>query len=237
MSNELVANVSNETIAALDKAAADGALAQREVSQFKRTMMTANVITTLRNLLTPKIMQPIMALQNTSLGFKTDNYNGYPIDVVKDALIEATFKGVYPVGNEFNIIAGRCYITKEGYFHKLSDIPEFSWIEVPSIPRNIGDAGAVVEVTLEWTLKGKKFERKLNFAIRVNKGMGSDAIVGKAIRKARAWLYTTVTGQEVGDGDVEGDAEIIDIKAEPVKESPFEQKAEDAEEITDELPM
>ena len=102
MSNELVANVSNETIAALDKAAADGALAQREVSQFKRTMMTAGVITTLRNLLTPKIMEPIMALQNTSLGFRTDNFNGYPVDVVKDALIEATFKGVYPVGNEFN---------------------------------------------------------------------------------------------------------------------------------------
>lgn len=235
MRNELV-NVSAETIAALDKAAADGMLAQKEVSQFKRAMMTAGAITTLRSLLTPKVMEPIMALQNSALGFRTDNPNGYPVDVVKDALIEATLKGVYPVGNEFNIIASRCYITKEGYFHKLSDIPEFSWIEVPGIPRNVGDVGAVVEVSLEWTLKGKKFERKLNFAIRVNKGMGADAIIGKAIRKARAWLYTTVTGQEVGDGDVDGDIEIIDAK--PKSTSPFEkQPTADAEVVSDELPM
>lgn len=218
MANELA--IANETVAALDKAAASGIIAQREASQFKRTLLVSTAMRELQNLLTPKIMTPIMNLQNKSLGFRTDNPAGYPVDVVRDCLIEATLKGVYPVGNEFNILAGRCYITKEGYFHKLRDIPKFSWIEVPGIPRNVGDMGAVIKVSLEWTHEGKKGAKELELAIRVNRGMGADAIIGKAIRKARAWLYTTITGQEIGDGEVDGD--VIDVEVKDTK-SPFEQ--------------
>ena len=90
---------------------------------------------------------------------------------------------------------------------------------------------------MEWTLKGKKGEKELELAIRVNRGMGADAIIGKALRKARAWLYTTVTGQEVGDGDVEG--EIVDVTPEPEK-SPFEQPPQEDKtpsEGADQLPM
>ena len=65
MSNELVANVSNETIAALDKAAADGALAQREVSQFKRTMMTAATPSK-----TPKTETHVMTEVTERFGFR-----------------------------------------------------------------------------------------------------------------------------------------------------------------------
>ena len=125
MSNELC--IANETISALDKAAENGLVAQREVSAFKKMALVAGAIGELRNLLTPKVMAPIMALQNTSIGFKTDNPAGYPLEVVRDCLIEATLKGVYPVGNEFNIISRQCYITKEGYFHKLRDIPNFGY--------------------------------------------------------------------------------------------------------------
>lgn len=235
MGNELV--VANETIAALDKAAANGLLAQKEASQFKRMMLVSIAIGELKGLLTPKVMEPIMHLQNTSIGFKTDNPAGYPVDVVRECLIEATLKGVYPVGNEFNIISKQCYITKEGYFHKLRDIPNFSWIETPGIPRNVGDTGAIIKVHLEWVLCGKKFEKELELAIRVNRGMGADAIIGKALRKARAWLYTTVTGQEIGDGDVDGD--VIDVPATSVK-SPFEEHpTEEAgrSNASDELPM
>jgi hypothetical protein len=36
--------------------------------------------------------------------------------------------------------------------------------------------------------------------------MGTDAIIGKATRKARAWLWQHITGQEIPDGDA---SEII----------------------------
>lgn len=233
MGNELV--IANETVTALDKAAANGLLAQKEASQFKRMMLVSVAIGELKSLLTPKIMEPIMHLQNTSIGFKTDNPAGYPVDVVRDCLIEATLKGVYPVGNEFNIISKQCYITKEGYFHKLRDIPGFSWIETPGIPRNVGETGAIIKVQLEWTLNKQKSSKELELAIRVNRGMGADAIIGKALRKARAWLYTTVTGQEIGDGDVDG--EVIDVPAEEAKSSPFEQQPPKAAAEEGSLPM
>lgn len=229
--------VANETIAALDKAAENGLLAQKEVSQFKRAFMIAETIGELRNILTPKVMDPFMKLQNTSIGFKTDNPGGYPVDVVRDCVIEATLKGVYTVGNEFNIIQRQCYITKEGFGHKLKSIPNFGWIETPGIPRiNAECSGAVIRVHLEWTLNKQKFEKDLDLAIRANRGMGPDAIIGKAIRKARAWLYTAVTGQEVGDGEAE-DAVLIDTPAEQ-KKSPFEESPkEDAKQEQGNLPM
>lgn len=236
MGNELV--IADATVAALDKAAANGLLAQKEASQFRRAAMVAGSIAELRSILTPKVMDVFMRLQNTSIGFKTDNPAGYQVDVVRDCLIEATLKGVYPVGNEFNIIAKQCYITKEGYFHKLRDLPNFSWVETPAIPRIVGDSGAVIKVALEWKYNGQKFDKELELAIRVNRGMGADAIIGKAIRKARAWLYTTVTGQEIGDGDVDG--EVVDVTPEAVK-SPFEGKPAEAEPAAadggDQLPM
>lgn len=234
MSNELC--IANETISALDKAAENGLVAQREVSAFKKMALVAGAIGELRNLLTPKVMAPIMALQNTSIGFKTDNPAGYPLEVVRDCLIEATLKGVYPVGNEFNIISRQCYITKEGYFHKLRDIPNFGWTEVPGIPVLRGDYGAIIKVKLEWTHNKKSGSTELELAIRVNKGMGADAIVGKAIRKARAWLFSTITGQDIGDGDVEDEA--IDVPPGDIREtaSPFE-KPPAPEAAPDELPM
>lgn len=235
MSTELM-KVSDELVNALDRAAANGLLAMQQTNQFKRAFMVAEAVNELRSIMNPKVMDSFMRLQNSSIGFKTDRpKDGYPMDVVRDCLIDATMNGVYCVGNEFNIISGQCYVTKNGFGHKLRDIPDFSWIETPGIPR-CNDKGAIIEYQLEWWHKGKHYEKTLTLAIRVNAGMGTDAIIGKASRKARAWLYATVTGMEVGDGDAD---DAVVVPAEEVKESPFEQKpVQDAEEVEqDQLPM
>lgn len=235
MSNEIASK--NLLIDALDKAAQDGMLAQKESSQFKKMFAISGAIAELKNLLTPVVMKQVMELQNTSLGFKTDNKAGYSLDIVKNCLIEATLKGVYPVGNEFNIIASQCYITKEGFYHKLRDIPNFTWVETPNIPKMAGEKGAIISIELEWINNKKEFNKTLELAIRVNSMMGTDAIIGKAIRKARAWLYTTVTGQDVGDGDV--DDGIIETTAKEVisNKSVFEQPINNSEAVQDNLKM
>lgn len=232
MSTELM-KVSDELVNALDRAAEQGLLAQQQTSQFKRAFMIAEAVNELRAIMNPKVMESFMQLQNSSIGFKTDRKDGYPMDVVRDCVIDATMNGVYCVGNEFNIISGQCYVTKNGFGHKLRDIPDFSWIETPGIPR-CNEKGAIIEYQLEWWLRGKHFEKTLTLAIRVNAGMGTDAIIGKASRKARAWLYATVTGMEVGDGDAD---DAVVIPAQEVKESPFEQPAEAQQEEQDQLPM
>lgn len=232
--NELV--IADATIEALDKAAESGLLAQSQASRFRRMAMIAGSIQTLRNILTTEVMAPIMALQNNPIGFLTDNPNGYPESVVRDCVIEATLSGVDIVGNEFNIISSRCYITKAGFFHKLRDYNGFSWIETPDVPQiNRENTGALVKVNNEWVLGKTKGQKTLNLAIRVNRGMGPDAIVGKAVRKSRAWLWTMITGQEVPEGE---SSDVVIIENEPQK-SPFEARPEApaAAETKDELPM
>ncbi len=190
-----------ETIKALDAAAKSGINANDIKLQFERTFAIAEATQKLSDMLTPQLMQPIMQLQGRKLGFKTDRR--YSEDVVRDCLIEATLQGVYPVGNQFNIIAGQCYITKEGFGKKLNDIPELAWLITPGIPKLHGDRGATIEMEVSWTYKGKSDKKTLPICVRVNSKMtGTDAIIGKAERKARAWLFRNITGQEVVDGDV-----------------------------------
>jgi hypothetical protein len=174
---------------------------------FQKAYLIADATGKLKQYLNPEFMKPIMELQNNRLGFKTDKPDGgYPESVVKNCLIEAVLTGVQPFGNQFNIIAGNCYITKEGFGHLLSNIPGLVYEIIPSLPR-ITDKSAAIVMRIEWTHKGEKKNRDIDFPIKVNQYMGADAVIGKATRKARAWLFSTITGVEIGDGDV-SDTEV-----------------------------
>lgn len=227
--------VSDEIIAALDTAASNTSLTVK--SQFQRAFATATAIGQLKALLTPEVMKPILSLQNSALGFMTDRRGeGYDTDTVRECLIDAVLSGVSPVGNEFNIISGRAYITKNGMKHKLSQIDGLSYTMTPGIPRMLGDKGAVTEMTIDWTFGGKKETKVLNIAVRVNAGMGTDAIIGKATRKAAAWLYENVTGQTVDEGDATDNASpVIEAKMSAIDSEPA--KTEPAPAETGDLPM
>lgn len=213
-------------IEALDKVATAANLVSADAGNpFRQMLRTANGVMQLQALLTPEMMTPIMSLQGTSLGFRTDRdgQNGYPVEIVRNCLIEAVIRGVSPVGNEFNIIASRPYITKEGFGHLLARIDGLRYMITPAIPK-INGATAEASVNVRWSYNGKEQEKDLQFSVRVNSGMGADAINGKATRKARAWLYAQVTGMEVG----EGDATDRDSVARPAV-SPLERNVVDVE--------
>jgi len=216
-----------EIVKKLDEIARRGSESLSIANMFEKSFAVASVASELKKLLTPEIMKPIMELQGTKLGFKTDKI--YPESVVKECLIEATIHGVYTVGNMFNIIAGNFYVTKEGFNHKLKQIEGLSFSITPGIPKG-QTGGATVDVEVEWTYKGKHNKKILPLAIKVNAGMGSDAINGKATRKASAWLFNNLTGQCVGEGDV-SDADVINVTPEPVKTSRFEKAVESFKEV------
>ena len=100
---EMKLAVSENIIAALDNLAQQGALAQSMNEQFKKAFIIAECVQQLRDLLTPTVMKSLMKLQNTTLGFMTDNPAGYKEDVVRDCIIEGIMNGVMPVGNQLNI--------------------------------------------------------------------------------------------------------------------------------------
>lgn len=171
---------------------------------FQKAFQVAEATRILKEILNEEYMKPIMQIQGSRLGFKTDkdSSGGYHMNVVKQCLIEAVLTGVQPSMNQFNIIAGNCYVTKEGFGYLLSNIKGLKYEIIPMIPKVEGTQATVV-MRITWSIGASETEvREIEFVIKVNSYMGADAIIGKATRKSRAWLYNQVTGVEVGDGDV-----------------------------------
>lgn len=214
--------VNQKTITALDEAASAGMLNTTTGGQFARALATAAAVNTLRDLLDENVMKNVMQLQNNALGFLTDRKDApYSVSVVRDCLIEAVLQGVSPCGNEFNIISGRAYITKAGMRRKLANVSGLTYTITPGLPKMAATSdGAAIVMSLDWTYNGKTEHKDLPLAVRVNKSMGTDAIIGKATRKAAAWLYDAVTGMSVSDGDIT-DEDAIPTTAKNV-ESPIE---------------
>lgn len=204
---------------------------------FEKAYLIANAAQQLKDLLTAEYMKPIMALQGNRLGFKTDKDSGggYAESVVKNCLIEAVLTGVQPFGNQFNIIAGNCYITKEGFGYLLNNWKGLNYEIIPGLPRiNADKTGAAILMKIEWSINGsEKQTRELDIAVKMNSMMGTDAVIGKATRKARAWLHNRISGVEIGDGDAsEFDGKI---KVEPVnkEEERIRLMIEDAKTLED----
>lgn len=190
---------------------------------FQKAYIIADAIGELKTLLTDDYMKPIMALQGSRLGFKADKI--YDKTVVKDCLIDAVLSGVQPFGNQFNIIAGNMYITKEGFGYLLAKFPGLTYDITFELPR-IKDESAAIVAIISWNLNGVPKEKKMDIPIKVNKFMGTDAVIGKATRKARAWLYNTIAGTEFGDGDVTDiHAEVISSKTNTPEKSKAEIEA------------
>ena len=203
----------NEIVLKLNESIALGSEANK-MQGFEKAFKLATASEQLKQLLTPDYMKPILALQGNKLGFKTDkdSEKGYPVEIVKNCIIEAVLTGVQVVGNQFNIIAGNCYITKEGFGYILNNYPGLSYEIIPKLPRMSTDGkSAAITMQITWNLNnGVNKIREIEFPVKVNNYMGLDAIIGKATRKARAWLYNSLSGLEIADGDIQ------DLKAEVV---------------------
>jgi len=185
--------------------------------RFVKAVQLSVAVQALRDLLPINMVERhIMPLQNTPLGFRTDKDNGYPPQVVRECLIEAVLRGVYPVGNEFNIISAQSYVTKQGLRRLVLEYPGLANLEVtPGVPQ-MANGGALVPMVATWTLNGEpqRLERtqyKLadgtvvdaRIPVRVNQGMGAAAILGKATRKLYAAIYDRLTGQSLPDGEAD----------------------------------
>jgi hypothetical protein len=174
-------------------------------------ILTAQGVQALRNGLTEDLMRPISDLQGTELGFRTDkdaSGDRYPDPVVRDVVIQAMMLGFRLTGNEFNIIAGRFYAAQQGCVRAVQQWPGVSNVHwQPGVPQ-IKDASALCEGELSFSYDGEpvvlRFRRPLKegdldtrIPIRVNRGQGPDAVLGKAKRKAFAAAIEWLTGHTV----------------------------------------
>lgn len=238
---EIVLRVSEQQLANVESIVDQcGFAAVTHLGHFTRAIRMATGIRMLREAITKEMMLDIMALQNTKLGFRTDHTgrnntpNGYTEDVVKTCFIEAMMYGALPVGNEWNIIADSTYLTKEFYTRKLNELPGLEYVPMPGVPViEEGGKRARVPFVVSWAYRGRpgKLERVLRkfknesgveemhderIPVRVNSGMGDDAVIGKATRKMFKAVYDLLSGIQTPDGDLD---DAIDVESRPAAKS------------------
>lgn len=206
-------------------------ISQENLIGFEKAYLLAESTARLKEMLTTQYMKPIMQLQGSRLGFKTDKdtSGGYSEAIVKNCLIEAVLSGVQPFGNQFNIIANNMYITKEGYGYLLKNIEGLSYNIKHSLPRiDQAKGSSAIVMNIEWSMNGGVTQKhSIDIPVKVNKFMGTDAVIGKALRKSRKWLYETITGSETSDGDIidhDGFVKAEVINAEDVAEAKERQR-------------
>lgn len=198
-------------------------LGDKALKGFAKAHQLATAIKQLRELLTDEYMEPIMALQGNKLGFRTDRDKpkdnstpGYSMPVVRDCLIEATLMGLQPTGNEWNIIASNMYPTKEGCGALLNKFPglngKFNIVcSLPKVDRV--NWNAAVEANINWELNGEKQQMLVPIPIKIDQYASVDSIMGKATRKARAWLLSRISGVEITDGEVQdAEAKVMETR-------------------------
>lgn len=189
----------------------------QHVGMLKKAFMIADAIKKLRESVTPRMMDSIMALMGTSLGFVTDRdrppkkggpWERYDVDTVKDCWIAATLKGARTSGNEFNIIAGREYLTQTFYLRACKEVEGVTDFDViPGTPI-VREGKTLVRMGVTWKKNGvadflKDQEGKSGrvFVVKGGEYAADDQIIGKAIRKAAKAAYEYMTGVTMQDAD------------------------------------
>lgn len=181
------------------------------VNNFGAAFNAAQVITMLREALTDEVMEKVfMPLMNTKVGFRTDrdgkpDKNGrtkplYDVPTVRDAIIDAAIIGLLPTGNQFNIISGTMYPTKEGYTVLLKKIGAKYIIDVQQ-DRSQNPDFAEFPCKITYAFNGEKNSLTVVATVRRDQYSSNDQLRGKAERRAKKALYEYLTGTDYGDAD------------------------------------
>lgn len=176
-----------------------------------------------------EIQARVKSLQDTAIGFRTDRGPGaknrktgeplepYSWPVVRDAVIEAGLRGLQLVGNQFNIISGRFYGTKEGFEYLIRKLPQVSdFRPVVGVPAS-RPGGVLIECTATWQQSGKPTEYKVTIPVKSDDYSTADQLIGKATRKLLARCYAIMTGNAVPEGDA---ADAVPVEATATTVSP-----------------
>lgn len=177
------------------------------VPALQAALRRAALIKVLMQALTDEVMEEFLPLVGTSLGFKTDrdsSQQGYSKDEVRRCMVEALLYGARLTDNEFNIIKGKAYLTREFFTRVLAEDPQMQNLRVDyGVPERHKD-GALVPVKATWTYNGVADSLDAKIPIATRDSDSIDNILGKAARKTLFRIHGRVTGSRfVPEGEVE----------------------------------
>lgn len=231
-----------KSLVTFDKAKEDFSLALRDaqhldiVNNVGGAFDAAILVSKLEAVLTDDIMKQVfMPLMNKKIGFRTDkdpskpDKNGivpkpYSIDVVRTAIIDAAALGLLPTGNQFNIIAGNMYPTKEGYTSLLQRLKGVIGLQYmfefdPETTAKSSDPQYVaIPCRISYKTKDENVKGWFKYVALVkSNGAASttDQLRGKAERKCKRAFFEFLTGIDLGDADATEYTEITTQPATP----------------------
>jgi hypothetical protein len=180
------------------------------------------VVSKLRTVLTDEVMEKVfMPLMNTTIGFLTDKptkrnpQEKYKVSEVRDCIIDAFSFGLLPTFNQFNIIAGRMYPTKEGYTALLKKIG-VKYIISCSHDMSQKPNFAEIQCKIDFEYNDERKSLTIIAVVKKDTYSSYDQLKGKAERRAKKSLYEYVTGLDLGEDDSSGtiDANHEELKTE-----------------------
>lgn len=190
------------------------------VNNFGAAFTAVGVVKLLREALTDEVMNEVfMPLMNTKIGFLTDRDPSkpdkktgiaptpYPVPVVRDCLIDALAMGLMPTGNQFNILAGKMYPTKEGYSALLSKLGVKYLCEVGLDESEPGAKAARINVIMNYSYNGEKNKLAMVATVKKDNFSTMDLLRGKAERRGKKCLYEYLTGCDMGE---DGETAVVD---------------------------
>lgn len=247
MSTELITQDEIKRIREIDATARESRRQLRELKDepMVRGLLIAKAIQRIRVLLTDEMMSDVMELLGTPLGIQViPPGHKYERDVVRDVLIEGLLKGYRPVGGEIAVFSGgKMYPCAPGNLRLVQEWPGLTDLRVELGVPKTGEHGALVPVTATWRLNGVPdkidcrdvdgFDRRI--AVKVNSGMGVDAILGKA--KAKLWgrIMAILTGAPVTTAEEARDGDVVDSTCTPLAEAEAETETEPVAEQATEM--
>jgi hypothetical protein len=121
--------------------------------KFLRPIVQAEALNVLRGDMGPDCLAVVRSMENTPLGFRTDKEGGYPDHVLRDCVIMAMLDGLGFAGNQFNVIAGAYYVTKEGWSELLDQMGASNVVAYASLPDSGDVSEAVAGNSKKYTVK------------------------------------------------------------------------------------
>lgn len=208
------------------------------VEQWQKPIEVAFALAAFEQSLTPAVMSILRGLAGTPIGFLMDKDN-YDDRELRHVIIEALMNGVALVGNEFNVIAGRLFIAKNGWLRKLKDAGATGVDVAIGAPENVeaatpGERGyrkftATFSAQASCIANGKRVTVHFNAGAidtRVTlSAFGKDLVdslpglKGKVESRILKRLWSTVTDMPAAEDEV-ASVDVIEVPVKQVDDEP-----------------
>jgi hypothetical protein len=172
-----------------------------QMPQMRRMMALSTAMSAARQYMMP-LVPKMRELEGKGIGYDVDR--PYPDEVICDALLEGVIKGAQPINGEITVISGKPYLTIRFFERAARELAGLTDLAVNfDIPEDFAKRKTVSVksiATYRWMDQPRKYEEV--FQVKVNSGMGWDAIRGKATRKLlRSVLESCLVGISFPDVD------------------------------------